>query len=160
MGLLSKEENDKIIEDVKCETILAMEKANHSMDRIAKELADIAYSDIKQHFTVNEGGEIILKPLTGRKTRAIKEIEETTNIAESADGKTLFKRSKVKIKLYDKEDALKFSASLMGMVKPQKMELTGANGGPIKITDITDDELLTIARGGSPGVAAPKKGKK
>lgn len=120
MPNLTKEQNDKINDEVKCETRLAMEKAGHSMPKIAKELAIIAYSDPNDYYIIDEGGAITLKPLKGlkKKSRAIKKIREKTNIAELADGSMVFKKSSVELELHDKVDTLKFSATLMGMVKP------------------------------------------
>jgi hypothetical protein len=120
MPNLTKEQNDEINDAVMCETRRAMEKAGHSMPKIAKELAIIAYSDPNDYYNIDEGGAITLKPLKGlkKKSRAIKKIREKTNIAESADGSMVFKKSTVELELHDKLDMLKFSATLMGMVKP------------------------------------------
>lgn len=163
---LTKEENDKLIEETKCETRLAMEKAGHSMDRIAKRLAIMAYSDIEDYYEITEGGERILKPLRtpkGKKkkiTQAIKRIKEKTYITESKDGQSYIKNSETDVEVYDAMDALKFAASLMGMVKPQKLEVTGKNGGPVKVTGLTDDELYAIAARGRIGADTEKKSKK
>ena len=116
---LGKEAGQEVI----CETRKAMERAGHSMDRIAEGLAIASYSNIKDFFKIDEGGAIQFKPLRGRKTQAIKKIREKTNIAESADGQTIFKRSVVELELYDSLDAKKFSAALMGMVKPIKVDV-------------------------------------
>ncbi|MGJ0637851.1 terminase small subunit [Xenorhabdus bovienii] len=47
----------------------------------------------------------------------------------------------IKLKLHDPKAAIKQLADLMGWEAPKKTELTGANGGPIQHTDLTEEEL-------------------
>ncbi|CDM89076.1 terminase small subunit [Xenorhabdus bovienii] len=47
----------------------------------------------------------------------------------------------IKLKLHDPKAAIKQLADLMGWDAPKKTELTGANGGPIQHTDLTEEEL-------------------
>ena len=101
-----------------------MEKAGFSILKLAKELKIIAFSDIKDHCTIDEGGALQMIPLSelGRNSKAIKKVKEKTKITESKDGEKLFKDSRVEYELYDKLDAIKLAASLMGMEAPQKIE--------------------------------------
>lgn len=45
-----------------------------------------------------------------------------------------------------------------GWKEAQKVELTGADGGPIRVTDMTDEELLAIAAGRGRRVAHKAEG--
>ncbi|MDE9566087.1 terminase small subunit [Xenorhabdus bovienii] len=47
----------------------------------------------------------------------------------------------IKLKLHDPKAAIRQLAELMGWDAPKKTELTGANGGPIQHTDLTEEEL-------------------
>ncbi|MDE9538120.1 terminase small subunit [Xenorhabdus bovienii] len=47
----------------------------------------------------------------------------------------------IKLKLHDPKAAIRQLADLMGWDAPKKTELTGANGGPIQHTDLTEEEL-------------------
>ncbi|MDE9467444.1 terminase small subunit [Xenorhabdus bovienii] len=47
----------------------------------------------------------------------------------------------IKLKLHDPKAAIKQLSELMGWDAPKKTELTGANGGPIQHTDLTEEEL-------------------
>lgn len=112
-------------------TVAAMKRQGHSFDKIAKELAIIAYSDIADYMKVSEGGAIEAIPLdslTKNKSRAVKKIKEKTTIKESLDGDSIFKESNLEYEFYDKPKALEFAASLMGMeTVPQKV-LLGVEG--------------------------------
>jgi hypothetical protein len=109
------------------ETRKRMEKAGFSILKIAKELKLIAFSDIADHCTIDEGGALQMIPLDvlGKKSRAIKKVKENTKITESKDGETLFKDSRVEYELYDKLEALKFAAVLMGMKQADKDSFKG-----------------------------------
>ncbi|MDD5008353.1 MAG: hypothetical protein PHC68_08105 [Syntrophorhabdaceae bacterium] len=126
-----------------------MEKAGFSVLKLAKELRLIAFSDIKDHCTIDDGGALQMIPLAdiGKKSRAIKKVKENTKITESKDGEKLFKDSRVEYELYDKLEAIKLAASLMGMEAPQKHEL-----------DLTGSLMAAVAaRLGNDGTDAKPK---
>ena len=127
------------------ETRREMEAAGFSLLKLAKELQIIAFSDIKNHITIAEGGEIQAVCLEdmGEHSRAVKKIEENTKITESKDGAVLMKDSRIKYELYDKLDALKFAASLMGMVQPQKHEVDVKGPLNINIVDYSNADTST-----------------
>jgi hypothetical protein len=107
------------------ETRRTMEKAGFSILKLAKELKIIAFSDIADHCTIDEGGALQMLSLQeiGKKSKAIKKVKETTKITESKDGEKIFKDSKLKYELYDKLDAIKLAASWMGMEAPQRVSV-------------------------------------
>ncbi len=67
----------------------------------------------------------------------------------------------IKVNMRDQDAALTNIARHLGMF-PGRVELTGKGGGPIeyrKVQDLSDDELLNIARGGGEGAADPAPSK-
>ncbi len=130
MSSLTDADNEQFIEEVKCETRKAMEKAGHSCTKIAKHLAKIAYADMKDYVTIDESGFVQAVPLDSLKSGrsvAIKRVKEKRTIRtergtkDKPDGEQILDAT-YEFELHDKLDALKFSASLMGMVKPQKLK--------------------------------------
>jgi hypothetical protein len=97
--------------------LVLLEKAGITFERISHELAAMAFSNIEDYVEVAEGGEVQAIPLSDvgtDKLKAVKKIREKTNIAESKDGETIFKRSELEYELYDKADALKYCVKLLG----------------------------------------------
>lgn len=142
MSTLSQEERNNIGKQngqaiVNCR-VAAIEKAGGTFAKIARELCSIAFSDEADYVTVAEGGEIQAIPLQNiskRKRAAIQAIEEHTKITESSDGSRIFKDSRIKYRLYDKLDALKYLCKLRGD-EVQKVE----HGGnlTIKLVNFAD----------------------
>ena len=105
--------------------------------KIAEHLSVIAFSTIDDYMSVAEGGEITAIPfdnIVKKKLRAIESVEENTKITESNDGSRIYKDSKIKYKLYNKLDALKYLVKLRGDEPAEKHEHTGPEGGPIEFT--------------------------
>ena len=122
MALLSPQENDKITQEVICETRKQFEKAGHRVSTIARELALIAYSDIQDYVEVGRDGGAKIVPLDELKahtSRAIKRIKETS----TGGGK--FKKRMVEFELHDKLEALKMAIEIIGIKKPVKVDLNG-----------------------------------
>ena len=104
-----------------------------TQDRVLKELADIAFDDIKNYlsFHTDENGDIRVK---------IKDSTEidTKNISEISIGKD----GQFKFKLYCKDNALVQLGKHLGMFK-DKLEVTGNINNPYE--GLTKEELLKIA---------------
>lgn len=97
--------------------IAQLKRAGITFNKIAQELSALAFSNIEDFVTVADGGEVQAIPLDeidSKKLKAVKKIKEKTNIAESKDGKTIFKRSELEYELYDKADVLKYCVKLLG----------------------------------------------
>ena len=132
-----------------CETRRQFERSGFTEKAIADELALIAFSDLKDYVTVDEGGAmqvLPLKTLKNKKSHVIKKIKETSTIGESKDGAVIFKNSKVEFELYDKLEALGMAVDVIGIKKPAKIDVNHSgsimaavashlsgehNGGPI-----------------------------
>lgn len=121
-------------DDVRKLNVKALEKAGITIAKIINEFKSIGFSNIKDYITIAGGGElqaIALDNISKRKTSAVKKIKEKTNIAESKDGETIFKRSTIEYELYDKVEVLKYLCRLRGDEPASKTELSGPNGQPI-----------------------------
>lgn len=141
-----------------------VEQAGGTIKRIAQELALIAFSDPAHYASIGEDGALQLKTFEkmGKRRRVIKKIREKTVITESADGQKLNKISTVEYDLWDKMAALNGLMDLRGD-KIKKVEVTGADGGPLThklLAGMSDAELARIAKGGSGGAAPKAKSKK
>jgi hypothetical protein len=138
MGVLSQEQFEAIREEVFHETQLIYERAGFKAQRIAKELATIAFSDIKNYLTVNDDGSLTITPLDTIKpckSHAIKKIRETTTTVKSNDGDRISTTSKIEFELYDKLRAMEMGVEYAGLKPATKTELTGKGGGPIPVTN-------------------------
>jgi len=144
MDSQDKEISLKAADNAISETRRQMEKAGFSVLKLAKELKIIAFSDIADHCTIDDGGALQMLSLQeiGKKSKAVKKVKETSKITESADGEKIFKDSKIEYELYDKLDAIKLAAALMGMEAPQKheLDLTGSLMAAVaaRLSDGTD----------------------
>lgn len=114
-----------------------------TVERVLEELSHIAFDDIKNYLSF--GTEKVLvgyddkgKPVADYKTIvALKDSDtiDTRSISEVSLGKD----GQFKFKLYCKDDALVKIGETLGMFK-NKLELTGANGGPIETSSLTPEE--------------------
>lgn len=113
----SAEVGQMVADHLATKRISQLKKAGITFNKIAKELSAMAFSCIDDYVEVNEGGEVQAIPLDlidPKKLKAVKKIREKTNIAESKDGETVFKRSELEYELYDKADVLKYCVKLLG----------------------------------------------
>ena len=109
-------------------TAAALDRSGITESKIIQEFKIIAFSDLKNHVSVDEGGDLCVVPLDqmGRKSRAVKKVREKSTITESKDGATLNKISTVEYELYDKIAALETLASMRGMKVPEKIKHEGS----------------------------------
>ena len=111
--------------EVICETRRQFEKAGFTEQKIAEELAIMAFADPANHAEIAEGGELRFKTFKeqGKQRRAIKSIKEKTVITESKDGEKIFKTSTVEWTMQDKLQALGMAVDVIGIKKPVKHDL-------------------------------------
>jgi len=90
-----------------------------TQDRVLRELAIIAYSDIKNHLDIDENtGAVRSKGFDNMpkdSSRAIESISEDRVIKENADGNSTTVYDKFKFKLHDKIKALELLGRHLGM---------------------------------------------
>ena len=118
----------------------AMQKRHEiTVDRIARELALIGFSNMLDYVTPQEDGTayVDLSALTRDQAAAISEVTVESYTEGHGEGAVPVKR--VKFKLSDKRSALVDLGKHMGMFV-QKHEITGKDGGPIETKDVSDTE--------------------
>lgn len=105
---------------------------NITRERIAQELARIAFGDTRKLF--KEDGSLKAPHEWDDDTAAVIASIETEELFEGrGDDKQMVGYTK-KIKQWEKTKALAQLAQLMGYNAPTKQELTGKDGGPIQVT--------------------------
>lgn len=133
---------------------LAAERTGVTIERIAGELAKIGFSDIRKAVRWHssriteednpDGGDIlVIKNIVTNTVEVIgsDEIDDDTAAAISEISQN--EKGGLKIKLHDKRAALVDLGKYLGMFR-DKVELTGANGGPVQHTITADDAFRDI----------------
>ncbi|PND34542.1 terminase small subunit [Achromobacter pulmonis] len=125
-----------------------------TQDMVLRELAKIGFSDIrkivrwgKTELRVTDAGDDdgeVTEAYHGLALVGADDIDDDTAaaISEISEG-----REGLKVKLHDKKGALVDIGRHLGMFK-DRIEHSGPNGGPIRIADMTDEQLAAIAAGG------------
>lgn len=94
------------------------ERTRVTADMVINELKIIALADLKNHFDIDESGQIRAKTFDemGVNSRALQSIEEDRIIKEDAGGtEKITVHDKFKYRLHDKQRALKMLANHMGL---------------------------------------------
>lgn len=154
MGTLSRDQSEAIRREVFNETQIAYERAGFKARKIAKELAVIAFSDIKNYLSVNDDGTLkinTLDTLKKNQSHAIKKIRERSVSVVSAKGEAISTTSTVEFELYDKLKAIEMGAEYAGLKPAAHVKVGGDPNNPIRMTNLSDDELIRIATGGGRG---------
>jgi phage terminase small subunit len=105
-------------------------KTNVTVERIERELANIAFADIVGLFEVAPNGKVAIKSfndLTEEQRRAISEIQ--------IDGKS------IKFKSWNKNSALDTLAKYKGMLKSELVNLN------VNLSDLTNEQLQRLSAG-------------
>lgn len=127
-----------------------------SAARVLEELGKIGFANMLDYMRVDAGGDPVLEfgNLTRDQAAALAEVSVETFMDGAGDDAREVR--KVKFKLCDKRAALVDIGKHLGMFK-ERVEHSGANGGPIETHELTDIEaarriafLLTQATKGRP----------
>ncbi|MEN6474149.1 MAG: terminase small subunit [Syntrophaceae bacterium] len=125
MAMPTDAQKKQIHDEIFAKTERALKSAGFSRSKIARELFKIAFSDIQDYVKVDENGKILALPLNTLKkgsSGAIKKVREKSK-ALGADG--LILENILEFELYDKLDALKTVAAMLGMEKPKEIKHLG-----------------------------------
>lgn len=130
------------------QTRAALDKAKIPEYKIVNELKIIAFSDIKNHVEVDEGGAMRAIPLDrmGSKSRAVRKIREKSTITEAKDGQALSKNSTIEYELYDKLAALELLAAFRGM---NSKNITLEHTVGTEVPDTVREILASVGAGGA-----------
>lgn len=110
------------------------ERTQVTQDMVIRELALIAFSDLRNYITIDELTGAIqakgFKAMPEGQSRVLRSIKEDRVIKEDADGKKTTVYDKVKFELWDKPRALELLGKHLAMFL-EKFELTGKDGVPL-----------------------------
>ena len=98
------------------------ESANVNVDKVAQEYARIAFLDPSEYYKFTQDGGIEVNKSYAIDMRPIAEIEEVRS-GRGSNGKNL-----IKLKFYNKMDALKSLRDMLGYDKPTKHAVAGVIG--------------------------------
>ena len=125
MAMPTDEQKKQIHDDIFKKTEKALQRAGFSRDKIARELHKIAFSDIQDYIHVDESGKVwanCLDTLPKGASKAIKKIREKRKTLGADE---LILENTLEFELYDKLDALKTVAAMLGMEKPKEIKHLG-----------------------------------
>ena len=109
----------KVQEAIRARGAAALEKLEVTEDMVLQELAAIAFSNIKKYVTWDaDAGELIVKSsedIPDALAAAIESIDEQVLESKNKDGSRIYTRTKRKVKLYPKLEALKTLAEYLGL---------------------------------------------
>jgi len=126
-------------------------------EKIIRELSLSAFSDITDYMTFTDDGKMVLTidqitPEAARALKTVKEKADAITVKGEQKDDVYYSKVQTEITLHDKLEALKLLGQEIGMFK-NKCEVTGKDGGPIRIESLTDAELEAIIRADSGGRA-------
>lgn len=97
-----------------------------TQDKVLKEIALLAFSDIKDICEIEEGGMLLIKQfddIPNGKTRTIKAVKEDRIIRETAKGDEMVVHDKVRYELYDKIKPLEMLCKHLGILKENGLNI-------------------------------------
>lgn len=114
----------------------AMDRLEISADRILREVAKIAFSNIGDYVRITAEGEpyVDLSDVNSDQLAAVAEV----TVEDFKDGRGDEARDvkRVKFKLHDKLNGLDKLMRYRGLYAPEKLEVTGKGGAPIKTVNV------------------------
>lgn len=132
--------NAKVAAAIREARVKLQVRTDITQDRVLAELALLAFSDVS-HFDLDDAGNVKLAahapPGAMRSVSSIKRSVTT----DKAGGVT----RDVEVKLWDKPGPLKLAGRHVGLF-PDRVELTGVGGGPVKTQQVTRDEAIEALR--------------
>ena len=120
-----------------------------TQDMVIKELAVLAFADMRNYADVEDGGGVTVKTfdqMPEGATKAIKKIKERRRLlsAGEGDGDNVILDSNLELEHHDKLKALELLGKHLGMFKEQ-VQLTGAGDTPpVKVEFVRPDKSVTI----------------
>ena len=115
-----------------------LEKAMITEERVLREIARIAFFDIRNIF--DSRGKLL--PIHSWPDDVAAAVSGVEVVAKKGDGRDPIH----KIRLCSKDKQLELAGKYLKLFT-DKLEHTGVNGGPIEFKNLTDEELLAIANG-------------
>lgn len=117
-------------------------------DRVLRELAAIAFADIGDVMSINDGGLITVRPLEGIKPHARRAIEsitqtstERTEQGSRRGESTSIEKVKLTVKMHSKVAALKMLVDHLGMSAPLKLQFVEDEDGEEDLSKLPTAEI-------------------
>jgi len=120
------------------------ERTEITQDQVIKELAALAFADMRNYADVEAGGDVTIKAfdeMPKDATKAIKKIKERRRLlsAGEGDGDNVILDSSLEFEHHDKLKALELLGKHLGMFKEQ-VQVSGIVGGPpVQVTYVDAD---------------------
>ena len=127
------------------------ESANVNVDKVAQEYARIAFLDPSEYYKFTQDGGIEVSKSYAIDMRPIAEIEEVRS-GRGSNGKNL-----IKLKFYNKMDALKSLRDMFGYDKPTKHAVAGVIGTEQGLSQKGIESAIIGLLGGVAQTTTPEK---
>jgi phage terminase small subunit len=127
------------------------ESANVNVDKVAQEYARIAFLDPSEYYKFTQDGGIEVNKSYAIDMRPIAEIEEVRS-GRGSNGKNL-----IKLKFYNKMDALKSLRDMLGYDKPTKHAVAGVIGTEQGLSQKGLESAIIGLLGGVTQTTTPEK---
>jgi phage terminase small subunit len=134
---------DKVAEAVAAGEKRLGDKLEIDAERIRKEIAFIAFVDLREAYT-EEGKLKILKDMPEHITRALQAVD-TEELFEFSSGSRSRIGNTIKVRFNDKLRALELLAKMLGYMKPEKLALTDKDGKDLPLAPRLDLSQLSLA---------------
>ena len=135
-------QGQRLLKNVEIQKAMSVAMENRSSateitaEKVLTELARIAFSDHSGIVKYEKGRVVVTETekLNEDQRRVISELSQVDTNAGTS----------IKVKLYDKQKALELLGRHLGLF-PNKVEMSGPGGGPIKTEQLSDSDLEHIA---------------
>jgi len=114
-------------------------KSEKTVDDIVRELTRLAFSNMSEYVEFGGKKGLVIKDISEMGEDAKRCVSEVSITKSKGGGRLAFK-------LYDKVKALELLGRYLGAEKPRKHELTGKDGGPIKMAGGLTPETVDFLR--------------
>ena len=117
-------------------------------DRILRELVIMGFSDVRNFLVDDQGGLALRDGAPDDAWRAVSSVKHKIRSFSTDDGTETTRE--IEFKLWDKNTALEKIIKHTRFYPPEKLELTGENGGPIQVEgsnldDLSEEQLAALA---------------
>lgn len=137
--------NIKVAEAIERGKAQRLARVNIKQDDVLHEMSLLAMSRI-DHYVVSDEGQVELaEGAPDGAMAAVQSIKRKCKIFRDKEGHETHREYDVEIRLWDKPQPLKLTGRHVGLY-PNRVEVTGKDGGPIELAPASTEELLARHR--------------